>query len=349
MLSSEYFNVIFIFAWYPRLLTYNEYHTNAIMNGYARYCIKGIHMSIDWKAVDFDWNHARAFLATAELGSLSAAAKSLSCSQPTLSRQVSALEKELRVALFERVGKGLELTPSGVELLECVREMGNSASHLSLIASGRSESLEGSVCISAPDIMAVYDLPPIISQLRKLEPKITIELIASNVSSDLKRREADIALRAYRPTQPDIIAKKLRNDDFFLYATTCYLESIGRPISLDDFNRADFIGSPESQEIILELNQRGLQLSADNFPITTGNHVAYWELVKQGAGIGFIHKKIGQAEANVERVMPELGAFSSELWLVTHRELRTNCRIRRVFDFLDSQLADNYTNSDNSL
>lgn len=296
-------------------------------------------MRINWKAIDFDWNRVRAFLATAELGSLSAAAKALSCSQPTLSRQVSALEEELKVALFERVGKGLELTPSGVDLLECAREMGNAASHLSLVASGRSESLEGTVCISASDIMAVYDLPPIISKLRKIEPKITIEVIASNTSSDLKRREADIALRSYRPTQPDLIAKKVRNDDFFLYATTAYLEAIGNPTSTADFNRADYVGAPDSQEIISMLNQRGLKLTMDNFPITTGNHAVYWELVKQGAGIGFILEKIGKTEANIEKVLPELGKFSSELWLVTHRELRTNRRIRRVFDFLNDELS----------
>jgi len=296
-------------------------------------------MSIDWKAVDFDWNRARAFLATAELGSLSAAAQALSCSQPTLSRQVSALEKELRVVLFERVGKGLELTPSGVELLECVRVMGNSAAHFSLIASGQSESLEGSVCISAPDMMAVYDLPPIISKLKQVEAKITIEVIASNETSDLKRREADIALRAYRPTQPDLIARKLRDDEFFLYATTRYLESIGRPTSLHDFSHADFIGIPDPQQIIQPLQQRGLTLSVDNFSVITGNHAVYWELVKQGAGIGFIPKQLGNAEAKVEKVLPELGAFTSELWLVTHRELRTNRRIRRVFDFLANELA----------
>ncbi|WP_261844398.1 LysR family transcriptional regulator [Aliamphritea ceti] len=298
-------------------------------------------MGIDWKAVDFDWNRARAFLATAELGSLSAAAKALNCSQPTLSRQVNALERELKVVLFERVGKGLELTPSGVELLECVRNMGNAASHFSIVASGKSESLEGSVCISASEIMAVYDLPPIISKLRKIEPKITIEVIASNTSSDLKRREADIALRAYRPTQPDLIAKKIRDDDFFLYAATSYLETNGNPTVIDDLNSADFIGIPETQKVISILNQRGLDLTSDNFPVITGNHTVYWELVKQGAGIGFIQEKLGKTESRVEKVLPALGAFSSELWLVTHRELRTNRRIRRVFDFLDDELAQN--------
>ncbi|WP_391089357.1 LysR substrate-binding domain-containing protein [Vibrio sp. NH-UV-68] len=296
-------------------------------------------MGIDWKAVDFDWNYARAFLATAELGSLSAAAKALNSSQPTLSRQVSALEKQLKVALFERVGKGLELTPSGVELVECVKNMGNAASHLSLIASGKSESLEGAVCISASEIMTVYELPALISKLRNIEPKITIELVASNETSDLKKREADIALRSYRPTQPDLIAKKIRNDEFFLFASASYLKSVGNPSSVADFNNVDFVGTPDSHDIMSVLNHRGLQLTLKNFPVITGNHTVYWELVKRGAGVGFIQEKLVTTEDKVKKVLPELGAFSSELWLVTHRELRTSRRIQYVFDFLSKELS----------
>jgi DNA-binding transcriptional LysR family regulator len=301
--------------------------------------MNGIHMRIDWETVDFDWNHARAFLATAELGSLSAAAKALNSSQPTLSRQVNALEKQLKVALFERVGKGLELTPSGVEMVECVKNMGNAATHLSLIASGKSESLEGAVCISASEIMAVYELPAIILKLRSIEPKITIELVASNASSDLKRREADIAIRSYRPDQLDLIAKKVRDDHFFLYASNSYLDSVGNPSSLADFNNVDFIGSSDSQKIISMLNQRGLHLTSENFPVTTSNHTVYWELVKQDVGIGFIQDNLVKTEDMVEKILPELGPFSSELWLVTHRELRTNRRIQYVFEFLSKELS----------
>ncbi|PME57436.1 LysR family transcriptional regulator [Vibrio lentus] len=298
-----------------------------------------MHMRIDWKAVDFDWNHARAFLATAELGSLSAAAKALNSSQPTLSRQVNALEKQLKVALFERVGKGLELTPSGVELAECVKSMGNAAAHLSLTASGKSELLEGSVCISASESMAVYELPAIISKLRCIEPKITIELVASNGSSDLKRREADIAIRSYRPEQLDLIAKKLRNDHFYLYATSSYLDSIDNPQALSDFNHAAFIGPSDYQDIISMLNRRGLSLTTESFPVTTSNHTVYWELVKQGVGIGFFQESLVQSADGVEKVLPELGAVSTELWLVTHRELRTNRRIQYVFEFLSKELS----------
>ena len=171
-------------------------------------CILHMHICMDWRSITFDWNRARAFLVTAEEGSLSAAARALGMTQPTLSRQVSALEQELGVALFERVGRGFELTPTGQSLIEHVRAMGDAASYLSLAASGKSESLDGNICITAPESTAVFILPPIIQRLRKAEPGIAIELLASSKVSDLKRREADIAIRAFRPTELDLIAKK---------------------------------------------------------------------------------------------------------------------------------------------
>lgn len=187
--------------------------------------------------------------------------------------------------------------------------------------------------------MAVYELLAIISKLRSIEPKITIELIASNEFSDLKRREADIAIRSYRPEQLDLITKKIRDDHFYLYASRSYLNSIDNPQTLSDFNSADFIGPPDYQKIILMLNQRGLQLTHANFSSITGNYTVHWELVKQGVGIGFIQDSLVKATGNVEKTLPELGYFPTELWLVTHRELRTNRRIQYVFELLSKELS----------
>ena len=106
---------------------------------------------MDWRSVNFDWNRARAFLVTAEEGSLSAAARALGMAQPTLGRQVDALEDELGVVLFARVGRGLTLTPSGLELLDHVRAMGEAATRVSLAAAGQSQSIEGTSCISASE------------------------------------------------------------------------------------------------------------------------------------------------------------------------------------------------------
>lgn len=294
---------------------------------------------MDWKSVDFDWNRARAFLVTAEEGSLSAAARALGMTQPTLGRQVTALESELDVALFERGGRGLELTPSGLELLEHVRLMGDAASKLSLTATGQSMSVEGSVCISATEVMAAFTLPPILKKLRQQEPGIEIELIASNSSSDLKRREADIAIRSFQPTQLDLIARKIRSHNFYLYASSDYLRSIGNPTSPAGFNNANFMGMDRSDMMINALKQYGFELSRRNFPVITEHHLVLWEMVKHGLGISFMSKNIGDSEPLVERILPNLEPYTDQVWLVAHRELKTSRRIRIVYDFLVSELA----------
>lgn len=295
---------------------------------------------MDWRSVNFDWNRARAFLITAEEGSLSAAARALGMTQPTLGRQVTALETELGVALFERGGRGLELTPSGLNLLEHVRAMGDAASRFSLTASGQSTSIEGSICITATEVVAAFVLPPILNRLRRLEPGIEVELIASNSTSDLKRREADIAVRAFRPTQSDLIARKVCDMRGHLYAATSYLHRLGNPASPEDFRDADFLGFDGRNLLVEALNKHGFTLTPRNFPVTTDHHLVQWELVKNGLGIGYMIEDVGDAEPMVERALPHLDPFPPvEVWLVAHRELKTSRRVRMVFDYLVSELS----------
>ena len=259
--------------------------------------------------------------------------------QPTLGRQVSALEDELGVALFERAGRGLELTPTGLDLLEHVRAMGNAANHLSLTASGQSTAIEGSICLTATEVMAAFTLPPIIQKLRQQQPGIEIEIIASNSTSDLKRREADIALRAFRPTQPELIAKKLTEVPANLYASPRYLQRIGNPKSLAELSNADYLGFDRSERMIVALNEKGLSLTRRNFPIITENHLVQWELVKQGVAIGIMPDEVGDAEPLVQRVLPDFEPYVGDIWLVAHRELKTSRRVRMVFDFLAAELS----------
>jgi len=294
---------------------------------------------MDWRSVKFDWNRARAFLVTAEEGSLSAAARALGMAQPTLGRQVDALEEELGVVLFERVGRGLTLTPSGLELLDHVRAMGDAANRVSLSAAGQSQSIEGTVCITASETYAAILLPPIIARLRRAEPGIDIEIVTSNKASDLRRREADIAIRNFRPTEPDLVAKKIRDVPARLYAAPAYLERIGNPKVPYDLRHADFISIDNSGMFLKSLNALGLNLAQRNFPIFTENYLVMWELVKHGLGIGVLDGNIGDAEPLVRRALPELEPLMFPIWLVAHREVNTSRRIRVVFDLLAEELA----------
>ncbi len=296
-------------------------------------------LCMDWRSVKFDWNRAKAFLVTAEEGSLSAAARALGMAQPTLGRQVDALEEELGVILFERVGRGFVLTPSGLELLEHVRAMGSAANRVSLLAAGQSQSIEGTISIAASETYAAILLPPIIAKLRVAEPKIQIEIVASTKASDLRRREADIAIRNFQPNEPDLIAKKIRDVPARLYATPSYLERIGNPKLPYDLRNADFISIDKSGVFLSGLNALGLNITERNFPIVTESYLVMWELVKHGLGIGILDGNIGDAEPLVRRALPDFQPFMFPIWLVTHRELNTSRRVRVVFDLLAAELA----------
>ncbi|MDH3467067.1 MAG: LysR family transcriptional regulator [Gammaproteobacteria bacterium] len=294
---------------------------------------------MNWQSVSFDWNQAKAFLATAEEGSLSAAARALGLTQPTLGRQVTALEEELGVALFERVGRSLSLTQSGIELLDHVRTMGDAAGLVSLTASGHSQSIEGQVCITATDAMSSYHLPHVLGQLQEKAPEIEIEILASNTVQDLRRREADIAIRHVRPGQPDLITRLVRTTTAHFYASTAYLDRHGRPAGPHDLSDAKFIGFENPGRTIAFLNTFGLALTRSNVKLVTNSGVAGWEMVKQGLGIGVITKDLAAITAGIEIILPDLVSIDVPIWLTTHRELHTSRRIRLVFDVLAEALS----------
>ena len=289
---------------------------------------------------EFDWNRARAFWQTAEQGSFSAAARVLGTTQPTIGRQVAALEDELGVVLFERVGNGLELTSAGLDLVEHVRAMGEAANHIALVAAGQADAIDGTVCLTASELIAAYLLPPVIAGLRREHPGIELEIVASNSVRDLLRREADIAIRNVAPTHPDLVARSLGERRARPYASREYLSRIGNPRTPAALAEVgEFFGFDRSDMMLEVLRADGLPLTPASFPIVTSNHLVQWELAKRGAGICFVMEEVGDATPGMVRVLPELKPLPVPIWLVSHRELRTSRRIRLVFDALADALA----------
>jgi DNA-binding transcriptional LysR family regulator len=164
--------------------------------------------------------------------------------------------------------------------------------------------------------------------------------VASSKASDLRRREADIAIRNFQPTEPDLVAKKLREVPARLYAAPSYLERLGHPKVPADLRHADFIGLDSSGVFLKGLNALGFELTERNFPLVTENYLVMWELVKQGLGIGIIDGNIGDAEPAVRRVLRDFTPLTFPIWLVAHRELHTSRRVRVVFDLLAEELAE---------
>ena len=294
---------------------------------------------MNWDAVSFDWNQVRAFLATAEEGSLSAAARALGQTQPTLSRQVTALERDLGVTLFKRGPRATALTDAGIELLDHVRAMGEAAARLSLSASGQSQAIEGHVSITATDMTATYLLPPVLMQLRDEAPNINVELIPSNDVRDLIKREADIAVRHVRPEQADLIAKCVGNSSAHLYASQSYLARVGHPTNVEDLLTLNFVGMSPIERFLPTVLESGLKLKVAQFKVTTASGTALIELVRQGLGISILPRHTAKLFPELIPVLQDRISFPIPIWLVTHKELHTSQRIRVVYDLLKVSLA----------
>lgn len=305
--------------------------------GYA--CVQILGANMDWRAARFDWNRARAFLVTAEEGSFSAAARALQTTQPTVGRQVAALEEALGVALLERIGNRMELTEAGASLIGHARAMGEAAIGLSLAATGQADAPEGKVVVTASELISAYLLPPVVAELRRAHPGITLEVVASNALQDLRRREADIAVRNAAPTDPELFARKVGEQGALMYAAPSYIEKLGHPRSVEDLANAEFFGFADLELMIHWLRNLGLPVSERNFPVVMASHLVQWEHCKAGLGICFVMTEVGDAEPAVRRVLPEGPSLPVPIWLTSHRELRTSRRIRVVFDLLAEVLG----------
>jgi DNA-binding transcriptional LysR family regulator len=287
----------------------------------------------------FDWTHLQSFLAVADGGSLSAAARSLGSSQPTVGRHVCALEETLGIQLFDRTPAGLSLTPSGADLTEHARAMSEAANRFSLTAAGRTQTIAGTIRITASEIVSAYVLPPILTALRCEENEIEIELVASDRTENLIQREADIAVRMYRPNQADVITRKVGEFDLGIYASKQYLERRGSPQTGADLQSHDVIGYDKDDQIIHGFREAGFKVDRRFFPFRCDNQLVCWKMVIAGYGIGFNQIRVGDADPRVVRVCPDVEIPALPLWLTAHTELKTSRRVRRVFDFLADALT----------
>ncbi len=241
--------------------------------------------------------------------------------------------------LFERVGRTLEITQAGLELLDHTRKMGDAANRIALTASGQAQSIEGRVRITASDVMSAYVLPDLLREIRTQAPRLRIDVIASNDIQDLMRREADIAIRHVRPDQPDLIAKLVQEASGHFYATTEYLNRAGRPKSKQALSRHEFISFGDNNQMITYLKPLGIHLTNENFRLGSQNGIVAWEYAKQGFGIAPMSQTVGDATPGMERVCPGMEAITFPIWLTTHRELHTSRRIRLVYDLLTKFLS----------
>ncbi len=281
-----------------------------------------------------DWSLIQSFLAVAETGSLSAAARELGRSQPTLGRQIQSLEQVLDVSLFERHARGLRLSPIGERLIPMARQMHAAMNDLNLTAAGQAQQLEGSVRITASVFMAHHILPPIIAQIRQAEPAIQLDIVATDAAENLLFREADIAIRMFRSQQADIVTRFIGDVPLCFCAARSYLDRAGRPKSPEDLFSHDLVGFDANPQIIAAMREKGWPASRKDFATRCDLQSVYWELIRAGCGIGFSQVQVAEADPLVELLSFDIDIPVLPVWLAAPQAMRQTPRIRRVWDLL---------------
>lgn len=283
---------------------------------------------------NLDWSLIRSVLAVAEAGSLSAAARTTGISQPTLGRHIREAEATLGVALFTRIAKGLVPTEAGHGLLPAARAMRKAAADLALGAAAANAGMRGTVRITASRVVSNAILPPILATLRAEEPGIQIDLVPSDTTENLLFGEADIALRMYRPTQLDLVARHVADLPLGIYAAKTYLDVRGRPATTDALLQLDFIGLDRSDQIIRAMAGLGIPVSRSFFPLRCDDPLVYIALIQAGCGLGAMLRRIGDPDPALERIDGLVNLPSLPVWLTAAPTLRQSPRLRRVWDAL---------------
>lgn len=276
----------------------------------------------------------RSFAAVVTSGSLSGAARAIGLSQPTIGRHVETLEADLGLALFERTRSGLKPNATALRLYEPVTRAQAALSEAGIVAAGAQDDVGGTVRLTASSMISSYVLPGLLVPIRTQHSRIAIESVPSDSAENLLLREADIAIRMFRPTQLELVTRYLGDIPLVAAAHESYLARRGRPRELADLWEHDLVGFDRSDTILAHAQGLGFPVTRDHFVLRSDDHCQLWELMKAGLGIGFgqlnlVRRTPGMVALPLDLALPPL-----PIWLTTHKELFTSHRIRAIYEAL---------------
>ncbi len=282
----------------------------------------------------FDWALMQSFLAVLDAGSLSGAARKLGAQQPTLSRQVAALEAAARRPALRahRPRRGAHRARAGDRRRRARDAIG--AEQLQQRLARQRSRTSGTVRITTSQVAANALLPPVLAALQAAEPGIEVELVASNQLTNLLRREADIAVRMVRPAQASLVARSSADIAITACAHEGYLARAGTPRRPDELLRHRLVGYDRDDTLLRGFAALGFAIGREHFALRTDDQLAYGRLVAAGAGIGFVAAYNLRWLSGVLPVLPMLKIPPLPCWLAVHREIRGSALVRHAFDFL---------------
>lgn len=285
------------------------------------------------------WDVYRSFAAVLREGSLSAAARMLGMTQPSIARHIDALETAIGGELFLRSQRGLSPTDRALALAPHAETLVAAAAAMRRSGSGAPDAMDGVVRISASQAVSVMHLPPILADLRRAHPALAIELSVSDQVDDLLQRQADIAVRMTQPVQQALIARRVGAVRLGFHAHRDYLARHGEPVTLAELQGHSLIGY-DTETIFTRAAMRHLPgIDRSMFALRVDNDAAQFAAIRAGFGIGICQTAIAREAPELVRILAGELDLPLPMWIVMHEDLRRIGRFRAVYDMLAERLG----------
>lgn len=284
--------------------------------------------------IAFAWDDLRFVLAIARSGNLAAAAQALGVNHSTMFRRLNALEKALGSKLFERLATGYRPTDSGLRLIETAERMETEALVLDRDLTGRDTRLSGQLRVTCSETLGFKILTGEIARFAQQHPGISVDLSVENKVIDLSRREADVALRATRPSEGDLFGRKLADIRWGLFASADYVKARGAPKRIDDLAKHAVIGWSDSAPQTKAAGWLAKNVPATAIGFRSSTLLNQFIAAKDGLGIALLPIYLPAGDDGVARVLGALKDLSTEMWIVTHRSLKDTARVRAFMEIV---------------
>jgi len=288
-----------------------------------------------------DWDAYRYFLAVAQHGSLSAAARCLGVTQPTVGRKIERMEECLDARLFDRTAYGYRLTTAGNAIRDLAEAMEASAVAIERRISGQEAELRGPVSVGTTEGLGSFCLAPALPAFREQYPEIGLELRVGVTVLDLVRREADIVLRVGNPGCEELIGRRIGCVKFGLFAAESYLAEHGGPHSLADLAGHRIIESAGQIADVIQAQRLRNVAACAEVALRCDTVLTQFNAMRSGLGIAALpYYVVPPGARDIRRLLPQAFDLERDLWLLTHRDLRQSARIRAVLGFLAKTAKD---------
>lgn len=284
---------------------------------------------MDWKTLD--WDNARIFLAIYRAGTLRGAAATLGIDQATVGRRLNTLEGAMNARLFLRTPSGYVATPAGELASAAATQMEQAADRLQREMQGIDNRLSGTIRVATSDTMASHFVLQAMQRLHLAHPDIRIVLSAATQLSSLTRREADLAVRTARPTEPDLISRHLTKRQSGLYAAPAYLAARGMPQPGTALAGHDVV--IYQADVAARQHEKicGEPIANARVAMEVNTGMMLIEATRAGVGIAELPSHMADTDTRLLRIWPERSE-SYDVWLVMHTDLARTARVRAAAD-----------------